>query len=116
MEQARDRLADAQAIVGTAHPAVVVSAAYYGMLYAARAALSERGEFAKTHSGTWTLFSQIFVAPGEFDQRLSALARRTKDAREEGDYEAAPPGAEQAAEFVNGAAEFIAAIERLLAD
>jgi HEPN domain-containing protein len=54
MQQARDRLADAEAILGTAHPAVVVSAAYYGMLYAARAALSERGEFAKTHSGTWT--------------------------------------------------------------
>jgi uncharacterized protein (UPF0332 family) len=115
MQQARDRLADAQAIIGTAHPAVVVSAAYYGMLYAARAALSERGEFAKTHSGTWTLFSQIFVAPGEFDQRLSALARRTKDAREEGDYEAAPPSAEEAAEFVYGAAEFIAAIEQLIA-
>jgi uncharacterized protein (UPF0332 family) len=46
MQQARDRLADAEAILGTAHPAVVVSAAYYGMLYAARAALSERGEFA----------------------------------------------------------------------
>ena len=88
MQQARDRLADAQAILKTAHPAVVVSAAYYGMLYAARAALSERGEYAKTHSGTWTLFSQIFVAPGEFDQALSALARRTKDAREQGDYEA----------------------------
>src|ERR1044072_2224779 len=68
MEQARDRLADAQTILKTAHPAVVVSAAYYGMLYAARAALSERGEYAKTHSGTWTLFSQIFVAPGDFDQ------------------------------------------------
>lgn len=80
MQQARDRLADAEAILGTAHPAVVVSAAYYGMLYAARAALSERGEFAKTHSGTWTLFSQVFVAPGEFDQRLSAIARRAKDA------------------------------------
>lgn len=63
MQQARDRLADAEAILGTAHPAVVVSAAYYGMLYAARAALSEGGEFAKTHSGTWTLFSQVFVAP-----------------------------------------------------
>jgi len=114
MQQARDRLADAEAILGTAHPAVVVSAAYYGMLYAARAALSERGEFAKTHSGTWTLFSQVFVAPGEFEQRLSALARRTKDAREEGDYEAAPPSAEEAAEFVKGAAEFIAAVEQLL--
>ena len=115
MEQARDRLADAQAIRGTAHPAVVVSAAYYGMLYAARAALSERGEYAKTHSGTWTLFSQIFVAPGEFDQALSAMARRAKDAREQGDYEAAPPTPGEATEFVKGAAEFIAAIERMLA-
>jgi uncharacterized protein (UPF0332 family) len=114
MEQARQRLADAQAIRGTAHPAVVVSAAYYGMLYAARAALSERGEFAKTHSGTWTLFSQIFVAPGEFDQSLSAMARRAKDAREQGDYEAAPPSATEADEYVDGAGAFIAAIEHLL--
>lgn len=73
MTQARDRLADAKAILGTAHPAVVVSAAYYGCS-TPRAALSERDEFAKTHSGTWTLFSQIFVASGEFDQRLGALA------------------------------------------
>jgi len=114
MEQARDRLADAQAILETAHPAVVVSAAYYGMLYAARAALSERGEFAKTHSGTWTLFSQVFVAPGEFDQSLSALARRAKDAREQGDYEAAPPTAEEAAEYVDGTVKFIAEIDRIL--
>lgn len=41
LQQARERLSDAEAILGTAHPAVVVSAAYYGMLYAARAALSE---------------------------------------------------------------------------
>jgi uncharacterized protein (UPF0332 family) len=115
MQQARERLADAEAIRETAHPAVVVSAAYYAMLYAARAALSERGEFAKTHSGTWTLFSQVFVAPGEFEQPLSALARRAKDAREEGDYEATPASPKEAAEFVKGAAEFIAAIDRLLA-
>lgn len=114
MQQARDRLADAEAIIGTAHPAVVVSATYYAMLYAARAALSERGEFAKTHSGVWTLFSQVFVAPGDFDQRLSALARRAKAAREEGDYEAAPPSAEEAAEFVDGTAEFVAAVDQLL--
>lgn len=53
MEQARERLADAQKIVGLVHPAVLVSAAYYAMLNAARAALSERGEYAKTHGGTW---------------------------------------------------------------
>ena len=67
MDQARERLADAQKILNVAHPPVVVSTAYYAMLNAANAALSERGEHAKTHSGTWTLFSRVFVATGEFD-------------------------------------------------
>lgn len=114
LEQARQRLADAKAIRETAHPALVLSAAYYAMLYAARAALSERGEYAKTHSGTWTLFSRTFVVPGDFDQGLSAMARRAKEAREQGDYEAVSPTQEEADEFVRGAADFIAKIERML--
>lgn len=114
MEQARQRLSDAQKILGLAHPAVAVNTAYYAMLNAARAALSERDEHAKTHSGTWTLFSATFVATGEFDQKLSALARRAKDAREKGDYEADPSSAEEAERLVEGAAEFIAAVEQML--
>ncbi len=114
MEEARDRLAVARVLVESGHPGSVVSAAYYAMLNAARAALSERGEHAKTHSGTWTLFSAAFVAPGEFDQGLSALARQAKEAREKGDYEAAPPSAAEAARYVEGAADFIAAVEELL--
>ena len=114
MEQARQRLADAERIAGLVHPAVLVSAAYYAMLNAARAALSERGEYAKTHGGTWSLFSRAFVASGEFDHELSRLAGRAKEARERGDYDAAPPTPEEAATFLAGAAEFVAAIERLL--
>jgi uncharacterized protein (UPF0332 family) len=116
IEQARERLADAQKIIGLVHPAVAANTAYYAMLNAARAALSEHGEHAKTHSGTWTRFSATFVAPGEFDQELSALARRAKEAREKGDYEATPPSAQEAAEFVEGAAEFVAAIEEMLSE
>ena len=116
MEQARDRLTVAQEIMESGHPAAAASSAYYAMLNAARAALSEQDEHAKTHAGTWTLFSAAFVATGKFNQGLSALARRAKVAREKGDYEAAPPSAAEAAEFVEGAAEFIAAIEELLAD
>jgi uncharacterized protein (UPF0332 family) len=114
IEQARERLADAQKILGLVHPAVAANTAYYAMLNAARATLSERGKHAKTHSGTWTLFSATFVATGEFDQHLSSLARRAKEAREKGDYEATPPSAQEAAEFVEGAAEFVAAIEEML--
>jgi uncharacterized protein (UPF0332 family) len=114
LQQARERLADAQKILDLVHPAVVVTTAYYAMLNAARAGLSERGEYAKTHSGTWTLFSAAFVASGEFDQGLSALARRAQEARQRGDYEAAPPSPAEAAEFVEGAARFVAAVEALL--
>lgn len=116
MDEARDRLEVARQVVKSGHPGSVVNAAYYAMLNAARAALSERGEHAKTHSGTWTLFSATFVATGEFDRDLSVLARKAKDAREKGDYEAAPPSAQEAAEFVAGAAEFVTAIESLLLD
>lgn len=114
MEQARDRLAVAREVIESGHPAAATSSAYYAMLNAARAALSERDEHAKTHTGTWTLFSAAFVATGEFDQELSALARRAKAAREKGDYEAAPPTAEEASEYIDGAAEFLAATERLV--
>jgi uncharacterized protein (UPF0332 family) len=116
MEQARDRLTVAQEVLESGHPAAAASSAYYAMLNAARAALSEQDEHAKTHAGTWTLFSAAFVATRKFDQELSALARRAKVAREKGDYEAVPPSTAEAAEFVKGAAEFIAAIEQLLAD
>lgn len=114
MAQARDRLVVAQEVIKSGHPAAAASSAYYAMLNAARAALSEQDEYAKTHTGTWTLFSAAFVANGEFDQELSALARRAKSAREKGDYEAAPPTAEEAAEYTEGAERFIVAIEELL--
>lgn len=114
MAEARDRLEVARQVIKSGHPGSVVNAAYYAMLNAARAALSERGEHAKTHSGTWTLFSATFVATDEFDRNLSVLARKAKDAREKGDYEAAPPSAREAAEFVAGAADFIAAVEKML--
>ncbi len=114
ISSAKERLQGARDALKSRHPDLAVSAAYYAMLYAARAALSERDKYAKTHSGTWTLFSQTFVASEEFDPTLSALARRAKESREKGDYEAAPPSREEAKELVEGAEEFLAAIERLL--
>jgi uncharacterized protein (UPF0332 family) len=56
----------------------------------------------------------VFVATGEFDRGLSGLAGRVKEARERGDYDAAPPSPEEAADFLEGAAKFVAAVERLL--
>ena len=42
------------------------------------------------------------------------MVRRAKEAREQGDYEAVPPSAEEADEFVEGAQAFLAEIERVL--
>jgi len=116
MDQARDRARLAQEALASGHREGAVSAAYYAMLYAARAALSERDEYARRHGGTWHLFHQRFVATGAFDQHLHSLAQQAQQAREQGDYEAITPSATDAKRYVHGAADFIAAIERMLAD
>jgi uncharacterized protein (UPF0332 family) len=114
MDQARDRAATAREILASGHLEAAVSAAYYAMLYAARAALSERDEYARTHSGTWHLFHERYVTTGAFDQHLHALAQSAQRTREEGDYEAIRPDRGEAERIVAGAAEYIAAIEHML--
>jgi uncharacterized protein (UPF0332 family) len=114
MDQARDRAALAREALTGGHLEGAVSAAYYAMLYAARAALSERDEYARTHGGTWHLFHDRYVTTGVFDQHLHALAQRAQRAREQGDYEAITPDRGDAEAIVAGAASFIAAVEHML--
>lgn len=114
MAQAHERLRQARHDLGQDFLPGAVSAAYYAMLYAARAALSERDEYAKSHGGTWHLFRERYVISGSFEQGLFSLAHRTQKVREQGDYEAVSPEPAQASEIVEGAGDFIAAVERML--
>ncbi|MGH2990144.1 MAG: HEPN domain-containing protein [Solirubrobacterales bacterium] len=114
MDQAHDRLAIAREILDSGHLAGAVSAAYFAMLYAARAALSERDEYAKTHGGTWHLFRERYVATEAFDEGLYTIATSAQTTREQGDYEAVTPDAERAKAIVEGAADFIPAVEQML--
>ena len=114
MDQARDRAAAAPELLAAGHLEAAVSAAYYAMLYAARAALSEHEEYARRHGGTWGLFFRRFVTTGAFDQHLHSLAQEAQQAREGGDYEAITPDPKAARRYVDGAAEFLIAIEALL--
>jgi uncharacterized protein (UPF0332 family) len=114
MDQARDRAVIARELFASGHLEGAVSAAYYAMLYAARAALSESDEYARTHGGTWHLFHDRYVITGAFDQHLHALAQGSQDAREKGDYEAITPDPDDAERIVRGAADYIAAIEKML--
>jgi uncharacterized protein (UPF0332 family) len=97
-----------------ADPAAAVSLAYYAMLYATRAALSERDTYAKTHAGTWHQLRATFVEPGLIDAGLVSAAQKVQPEREQADYEAwdAPP--EEAQRVIELATRFLAAIEAVI--
>jgi uncharacterized protein (UPF0332 family) len=114
MDQARDRAVAARELLDGGHLEAAVSAAYYSMLYAARAALSEQDEHARTHRGTWNLFRTRYVVTDAFEAELFTLAQHAQAAREGGDYEAVKPSSEEAERYVSGAGDFIAAVERML--
>jgi uncharacterized protein (UPF0332 family) len=112
---ARERLGTARAALEAGFSAGAVSAAYYAVLYAARAALSEQDRYAKTHRGTWSLFGELFVATGRFDADLARGARRMQEIREGGDYDARSISPDEARGILTDADAFVAAIENLLA-
>lgn len=115
IEQARDRAQLAREVFASGHREGAVSAAYYSMLYAAQASLSESDEHARTHRGTWNLFRERYVVTDVFDDALFQLAQQAQTAREGADYEAATPSAEEAQRYVDGAVEFLTGVERMLA-
>ena len=92
-----------------------LSAAYYAMLYGARAALSERGVYAKTHQGAWHEFRSAFVDSGEIDAALVADVQKLQPEREQADYDAWLAPAEEAKRAIGLARDFLTAVEALLA-
>jgi uncharacterized protein (UPF0332 family) len=116
IEQAHDRLAAAGEALAAGHRGVAVSVAYYSMLYAARATLSEDDENARTHRGMWNLFRIKYVTTDAFDAALFTLAQHAQVAREGGDYQAVTPSEEEAERYVTGAADFLAAVEGMLGE
>jgi uncharacterized protein (UPF0332 family) len=114
MAEARERLEAAGTLVERRLLGGAVSDAYYAILYAARAALSERDRSAKTHRGTWNLFWQEFVTTGSFDPGLAREARATQEPREGVDYAAARVSPEEAERIVGVADRFVAAVATLI--
>lgn len=114
MARARERIAGARDAIASGHPDLAVSAAYYAMLYAARAALSERDLNAKTHSGVWNLFHQTFVATNLVDAAIGGKGRETQRVREQADYEAEDFTREEAEAVLSDAQAFTAAVEQLV--
>lgn len=113
LARARAGVASARTQVAAGHAETAVSTAYYAMFYAARAALSERDRYARSHSGTWGLFLQEFVHSGEFDAELARAAHHAQARREASDYAAEPFELSEARALLATAERFVAAIEAL---
>jgi uncharacterized protein (UPF0332 family) len=116
MAQAREKLAAGRALLGGEFPGQAVGLAYYAMLYAARAALSESERTAKTHRGTWNLFQAAYVDSGRFDQELLRQARASQRTREASDYDAGQISAEEATKLMELGERFVAAVEGMLTE
>jgi uncharacterized protein (UPF0332 family) len=114
LRAARRRLAAAE-VAAKEDPSTALSAAYYAMLYGARAALSERDTSAKTHRGTWREFRRAFVESGEIDAELAAEVQKIQPEREQADYDAWSAPAEEAQRAIGLAHRFLTAIEALFA-
>jgi uncharacterized protein (UPF0332 family) len=113
LQAARRRLAAAE-VAASVDPSTALSAAYYAMLYGARAALSERDSSAKTHRGTWHEFRSAFVDSDTIDAELAADVQKIQPEREQADYDAWSASAAEAQRTIELARRFLTAIEALL--
>jgi uncharacterized protein (UPF0332 family) len=114
LDAARRRLAAAGSAIHD-DPSTALSAAYYAIFYAVRAALSERDIYARTHAGIWHEFHRTFVTSGEFEESLAADAHAVQPEREQADYEAWAAPREEAQRVIDLAETFLAAIDEMLA-
>jgi uncharacterized protein (UPF0332 family) len=115
MAQALERIGASKVALGADFPAAAVSAAYYAALYAARAALSEENLYAKTHRGVWSLFGEVFVLTGRFDEQLTKATRAIQELREAGDYDAREILQDEAERTIAFAERFVDAVDAFLA-
>jgi uncharacterized protein (UPF0332 family) len=113
MAMADDRLRLARTALDAGFAGGSVSAAYYAMLYAARAALSEEDRYAKTHRGTWNLFGEVFAATGRFNAARVSEAQDVQRLREGADYDARAVSAEEAAAILDQAERFVVDVAAL---
>jgi len=95
----------------------IVNRAYYAMFYAILALFIRFEIEHKTskHSGVISIFDQQFVLTGKLERRYSRMLHRLFEARQKADYkELVELSAEDSAEAVTQAQEFVSAVRGLL--
>jgi uncharacterized protein (UPF0332 family)/predicted nucleotidyltransferase len=115
LDRARESLDTAQLLLEAGKVHSSISAAYYAMLYAARAALNEAGEAPKSHKGVQHQLREVYVVDGPLDAKYHSLLCDAEDKRLEADYEVMPSFTEEdAEEWSRRAEDFVDTIEAML--
>jgi len=113
MERAVQKLAVAKRLFEDGFYADAVSRAYYAMFYAARALLSEKSVYPKTHRGVISQFGLKFVKEGKFEKEIFDLFTRAQEDREEADYGLFSEIVEkEAKKIIEGAEKFLKECEK----
>ncbi|MDQ3587319.1 MAG: HEPN domain-containing protein [Actinomycetota bacterium] len=107
LRSARRKLRAARSLLADELSEEAAAAAYFAMLSAARAALADRGQFAKTHNGTWKLFAQFFVKTDLVEKTQYDAAQRAMELRVAADYWGGGASAPEAQATISDAESFV---------
>jgi uncharacterized protein (UPF0332 family) len=119
LDKAAEDLGDARKIlaINLARPAA--RSAYYAAFHAAEAMIFERtGKVAKTHSGVRSVLASLLARDAADTRVLLTFLARAYKFKEIGDYglgDAAMVTEDEARDLIEGAAQFIGAVKRLIA-
>lgn len=87
LQLADEALDDARYLLQGNRLKAAANRAYYGMFYAALAALmGVSSTIPKTHSGTISLFGRHFVRTGKLDRQFGRDLRNANNLRQQSDY------------------------------
>lgn len=115
LNQAKERVESAEALLNINNYRDAVSRAYYAFFDASSAALLTKGIVVKTHHGLILLFEKHFIKTNKVPMKIGRWLAKAKQAREEADYERRKEISRESVEAaIQSAKEFIEIIEKIV--
>ncbi len=114
MRRAERSLRSARNLLDDGDHDFAISRAYYGMFYAATAALLSQDIKRSKHSGVIAAFGQYLVKPGRFTPEHQRMFQAAFQNRSEGDYAGIFPSREEVELRLREAGEFVRAVVEFL--
>jgi len=110
LSRARQEVGAARALAAAGFDLQSISRAYFGVFYAAEAALFHIGETRSKHSGVIAAFGRLVVKDRGFNPDAASTLRRLFELRNAADYNWLDVGQGEAASSISDAEEFINAV------